>query len=41
MRTKDTVFFRGKQAINIDFKAEKISTDGAYLLVIKLNVNIK
>jgi len=36
MRTKDTAFFRGKQAINIDFNAEKISSDGAISLSEKI-----
>jgi len=32
MSSKDTVFYKGKQAVNINFNAEKISSDGAILL---------
>jgi len=36
MSTKDTVFYRNKQAISIDFSAEKISSDGAVILLEKI-----
>jgi len=36
MRSKDTVFYRGNTAISLDFSAEEISTDGAVLLLEKL-----
>jgi len=36
MSHKDTVFYRGNTAINIDFSAEEISSDGAVLLLEKL-----
>lgn len=36
MSHKDTVFYRGKTAISIDFSAEAISSDGAVLLLEKL-----
>lgn len=36
MSNKDTVFYRGNTSINIDFSAEKISSDGAVLLLEKL-----
>lgn len=36
MSNKDTVFYRGKQAISLDFTAEEISSDGAVLLLEKM-----
>lgn len=36
MSPKDTVFYRGNTAINLDFSAEEISSDGAVLLLEKL-----
>ena len=36
MSHKDTVFYRGKRAISFDFSAEEISSDGAVLLLEKL-----
>lgn len=36
MSHKDTVFYRGNTAINLDFSAEEISSDGAVLLLEKL-----
>ena len=36
MRPKDTVFYRGDTAISLDFSAEEISSDGAVLLLEKL-----
>ena len=36
MRHKDTVFYRGRTAVSLDFTAEEISTDGAILLLEKL-----
>lgn len=36
MSTKDTVFFKDKKAVNINFNAEKISSDGAILLSEKI-----
>ncbi len=36
MSNKDTVFYRGNTSINIDFSAEEISSDGAVLLLEKL-----
>ena len=36
MSTKDTAFYRGNTALNIDFSAEEISSDGAILLLDKL-----
>lgn len=36
MSNKDTVFYRGNTAINLDFSAEEISSDGAVLLLEKL-----
>lgn len=36
MSNKDTVFYRGNTAINMDFSAEEISSDGAVLLLEKL-----
>lgn len=36
MRHKDTVFYRGRTAVSLDFSAEEISTDGAVLLLEKL-----
>jgi hypothetical protein len=41
MSTKDTVFFKGKQAVTIDFNAEKISSDGAVLLSEKIERKYK
>jgi hypothetical protein len=39
MSPKDTVFYKGKQAVNIDFNASEISSDGALLLVEKIERN--
>ncbi len=36
MSNKDTVFYRGETAIKLDFSAEEISSDGAVLLLDKL-----
>jgi len=36
MSNKDTVFYRGDTSINLDFSAEEISSDGAVLLLEKL-----
>jgi hypothetical protein len=36
MSHKDTVFYRGKTAISMDFSAEEVSSDGAVLLLEKL-----
>lgn len=36
MSNKDTAFYRGNTAINFDFSAEEISSDGAVLLLDKL-----
>jgi len=36
MRHKDTVFYRGNTSVILDFSAEEISTDGAVLLLEKL-----
>jgi len=36
MSHKDTVFYRGNTAISLDFSAEEISSDGAVLLLEKL-----
>jgi len=36
MRNKNTAFYREKTAINIDFSAEEISSDGALVLLEKL-----
>ena len=36
MSHKDTVFYRNRTAINMDFSAEEVSTDGAVLLLEKL-----
>jgi len=36
MSIKDTVFYRGNKAVNFDFSAEEISSDGAILLLDKL-----
>ena len=36
MRNKDTVFYRGKTEVSVDFSAEDISSDGAVLLLEKL-----
>jgi hypothetical protein len=36
MSTKDTLFYRNKQAVSIGFSAEKISSDGAVLLLEKI-----
>jgi hypothetical protein len=36
MSHKDTVFYRGKTTVNLDFSAEGISSDGAVLLLEKL-----
>lgn len=36
MRNKTTVFYRGKTAINLDFSADEISSDGALVLLEKL-----
>lgn len=39
MSNKDTVFYRGNTAINLDFSADEISSDGAVLLLEKLERN--
>lgn len=36
MRTKDTLFYRGNTAISVDFTAEEISSDGALILLEKI-----
>ena len=36
MSHKDTVFYRGRTAISMDFSADEVSTDGAVLLLEKL-----
>lgn len=36
MRNKNTVFYRGKTEISVDFSAEEISSDGAVILLEKL-----
>ena len=36
MSNKDTIFYRGKTAISLDFSAEEISSDGAVLLLEKI-----
>jgi len=36
MSHKDTAFYRGNKQINFDFTAEEISSDGAVLLLEKL-----
>lgn len=36
MRTKDTLFYRGKTEVIVDFSAEEISTDGSVILLEKL-----
>lgn len=36
MRSKNTAFYRGKTAIEVDFSAEEISSDGALVLLEKL-----
>lgn len=36
MSDKDTIFYRGNTAINFDFSAEEISSDGAVLLLEKI-----
>lgn len=36
MSHKDTAFYRGNQQVNFDFSAEEISSDGAVLLLEKL-----
>lgn len=36
MSNKDTVFYRGKTAVSVDFSAEEISSDGAVILLEKL-----
>lgn len=36
MRNKSTAFYRGKTAVNLDFSADKISSDGALVLLEKL-----
>jgi len=36
MRTEDTIFYRGKTAVSVDFSAEGISSDGAVILLEKL-----
>jgi hypothetical protein len=36
MSHKDTVFYRGRTAVSMDFSADEISTDGAVLLLEKL-----
>jgi len=36
MSTKTTAFYRGKTAIQVDFSAEKISSDGALVLLDKI-----
>ncbi|WP_153632758.1 IS1380 family transposase [Prolixibacter sp. SD074] len=36
MSNKDTVFYRGRTAINMDFSADAVSSDGAVLLLEKL-----
>ena len=36
MSSKDTLFYRGKRAISIDFSASEISTDGSLILLEKI-----
>jgi len=36
MSSKNTIFYRGNKAISADFSAEQISSDGAVLLLEKL-----
>lgn len=36
MRNKNTVFYRGNTEVSVDFSAEEISTDGALILLEKL-----
>ena len=36
MSTKDTVFYRGNTAVSVDFSAEEISSDGAIVLLEKI-----
>lgn len=36
MRNKNTIFFRGKTEVSVDFSAEEISSDGAVVLLEKL-----
>lgn len=36
MSTKNTVFYRGKKEVSVDFSAEEISSDGALILLEKL-----
>ena len=36
MSHKDMVFYRGKTAVSVDFSADEISSDGAVLLLEKL-----
>ena|SRR5690554_3094912 len=36
MRNKNTIFYRGKTEISVDFSAEEISSDGAVVLLEKL-----
>ena len=36
MNHKDTAFYRGSKQVNFDFSAEEISSDGAVLLLEKL-----
>ncbi len=36
MRHKDTIFYRGKTEISVDFSAEQISSDGALVLLEKI-----
>jgi hypothetical protein len=36
MSNKDTIFYRGRKAVSMDFSAEEISSDGAVMLLEKL-----
>uniref|UniRef100_UPI00196A9A2F transposase n=4 Tax=Arenibacter latericius TaxID=86104 RepID=UPI00196A9A2F len=36
MSTKNTVFYRGKKSISVDFSAEEISSDGSLVLLEKI-----
>jgi len=36
LNTKNTVFYRGKKSISVDFSAEEISSDGSLVLLEKL-----
>ena len=33
MRNKNTVFYRGKTEVSLDFSAEEISSDGSVMLL--------